>query len=108
MNPKYGDVLDDWTMQTCHTVILSKKPTLTALIARHAHQRVQHNGVKETLTEIRAKYWIIGGRSLVRSIIHKCVICRRFEGRPFTAPPAPPLPSFHVNEAPPFTYIYRH
>ena len=87
-----------------HPVILSKKPTLTALIAHSAHRRVQHNGVKETLTEIRAKYWIVGGRSLVRSVIHKCVNCRRFEGRPFTAPPAPPLPSFRVNEAPPFAY----
>jgi hypothetical protein len=77
---------------------------MTALIAHNAHRRVQHNGVKETLTEIRAKYWIIGGRSLVQSIIHKCVICRRFEGRPLTAPPAPPLPSFRVNEAPPFAY----
>ena len=87
-----------------HPVILSKKPALTALIAHSAHKRVQHNGVKETLTEIRAKYWIVGGRSLVRSIIHKCVICKRFEGRPFAAPPAPPLPSFRVNEAPPFVH----
>ena len=87
-----------------HPVILSKKSTLTALIAHSAHRRVQHNGVKETLTEIQAKYWVIGGRSLLRSIIHKCVICRRFEGRPFTAPPAPPLPSFRVNKAPPFSY----
>ena len=84
-----------------HPVILSKKPTLMALIAHSAHARVQHNGVKETLTESRAKYWIVGGRSLVRSIIHKCVVCRRFEGKPFTAPP---LPSFCVNEAPPFAY----
>ena len=84
-----------------HPVILSKKSTLTALIAHSAHQRVQHDGVKETLT---AKYWVIRGRSLVRTIIHKCVICRRFEGNPLTAPPAPPLPSFRVNEAPPFAY----
>jgi hypothetical protein len=44
------------------------------------------------------------GRSLVRSIVLKCVTCRRFEGRPFNAPSAPPLPSFRVNEAPPFMY----
>ena len=87
-----------------HPVILSKTSTLAMLIAHSAHQRVQHNGVKETLTEIRAKYWIIGGRSLIRSIIHKCVTCRRFEGRPFIPPPAPPLPSFRVKEAPPFAY----
>ena len=60
--------------------------------------------MKETLTEIRSKYWVIGGRSLVRTIIHKCVVCRRFEGKPLIAPPAPPLPSFRVNKAPPFAY----
>ena len=54
--------------------------------------------------EVRAKYWIIGERSLVKAVIHKCVICRRFEGRPFCPPPAPPLPSFRVTEAPLFTY----
>lgn len=86
-----------------HPVLLDKKHHLTFLIVSEAHRRVQHNGVKETLTEVRSKYWIVGGRSVVRLHIHKCVTCRRFEGRPFCAPPAPPLPTFRVNEAPPFT-----
>ena len=92
------------TFSSKHPVVLPKKHTLSALIAHSAHRRVQHNGVKETLTEIRARFWVIGGRSLARSIVRKCVTCRRYEGRPFTAPPAPPLPSFRVNEAPPFVY----
>ena len=51
----------------------------------------------------------MGGRSLNRSIIHNCVVCRRHEGQPLHAPPppplpAPPLPAFRVNEAPPFSY----
>lgn len=74
------------------------------LTAEDAHQRVQPDGVKETLIEIRAKYWIVGGRRLVKSVVHKCVICRRFEGRPFAAPQSPPLPPFRVKEAPPFLY----
>ena len=44
---------------------------LTTLVVTDAHQRVQHNGVKETLVEVRSKYWIVGGRSLVRSLIHR-------------------------------------
>ena len=88
---------------TKHPILLSKEHHLTSLIVMSAHQRVQHNGVKETLTEVRSRYWIIGGRNLVKSIIHKCVICRRFDGKPFQGPPAPPLPAFRVSEAPPFT-----
>ena len=87
-----------------HPILLPKGHPLTTLIVQSAHQRVQHNGVKETLSEVQSKYWIIQGRSLVKALIHKCVVCRRFEGRPFNPPPAPPLPSFRVTEAPPFTY----
>ena len=63
-----------------------------------------HNGVKETLTEIRSKYWIIRGRQLVRMVLQRCVICRRFEGLPYNSPPPPPLPDFRVKEQPAFTY----
>ena len=42
-----------------------------------------HSRVNDTLTEICSKYWIPGGRSLV---IHKCVICRRFNA-PLYSPP---------------------
>ena len=86
-----------------HPVLLDRKHHLTQLIINEAHQGVQHNGVKETLTEVRSKYWIVGGRSLVRSHIHQCVICRQFEGRPLCGPPALPFPAFRVDEAPPFT-----
>ena len=87
-----------------HPILLDKKHPLTVLIIRDAHQRVQHDGVRETLTEVCSKFWIISGRSLVRSTIHGCVTCKRFEGGHFQAPPHPPLPEFRVTESPPFTY----
>ena len=37
-----------------HSILLNKRHTLTTLIVWSAHQRLQHNGVKETLIEIRA------------------------------------------------------
>ena len=74
------------------------------LIVQSAYLKVQHNGVKETLTEIRSKYWIVGGRRIVKSIVHRCVLCSRFEGKPFTPPQSSPLPSFRVNKALPFMY----
>ena len=87
-----------------HPFLLDKKHHFTVLVIRDAHYRVQHNGVRETLTEVRSKFWIIGGRNLVRSIIHSCIVCRRFEGRPICVPPQPPLPEFRVREAPSFMY----
>ena len=58
-------------------LLLARKHRLTELIVRDAHHTVQHGGVNETLTQIRLQYWIIRGRSLVRSVIHSCVTCRR-------------------------------
>jgi hypothetical protein len=74
------------------------------LFIRKAHHRVLHNGVKETLAELRSRFWIVKGRSLIKSIIHRCCVCRRHEGKPYSAPPPPPLPTFRVEEAPPFSF----
>lgn len=86
-------------------MLLPRNNHFTRLLVKATHERVAHNGTKETLNELRQRYWIIRGRSLVRTIIHGCVICRRFEGQDYRTPPAPPLPSFHIKETPPFTYM---
>ena len=65
---------------------------LTTLIVLDAHQQVMHNGVKETLTELRSNYWVVRGRQFIRKLIHHCLVCRRLEGRPFQSMPPPPLP----------------
>ena len=87
-----------------YPLLLARNHPLTPLIIADAHERVFHNGVKETLTEIRRRFWIVRGRSLVRGVIYKCVICRRIEGMHFPMPPPPPLPKCRVTEQPPFTF----
>ena len=92
------------SFQTKHPILLPTNHHITTLIARRAHQRVLHNGVKEILNEIRAKFWIVKGRSFVKKLIHRCVTCRRFEGLPCRGLPPPPLPSFRLRQSPPFTH----
>ena len=62
---------------TKYPLFLPRKAHFTTLVVRRAHSCVMHNGVKETLTEVRRRYWIIKGRSLVKSIVHYYVICKR-------------------------------
>lgn len=90
--------------QTKHPILLSENHHITKMLVMKAHCRVLHNGVKGTLTELRTKFWVIRGRCLVKTVIHQCRICRRHEGRPYSAPRLPPLPSFQVEEALPFTF----
>ena len=85
-------------------ILLDKSHPLTALIVMDAHRRVLHNGVKETLTELRSAYWLIWGRQFVHKVIHSCLTCRKLEGRPFQSVSSPPLPEYRVRQSQPFCY----
>ena len=69
-----------------------------------AHERTLHSGVKDTLTELQSKYWVVKGRQFIRKLIHQCVACCKLEGHHYRAVPLPPLPEFCVKEVPPFSY----
>ena len=94
----------DVSYSTKYPILLPRDHPFTALIVRRAHERVFHGGVKSTLTELRSQFWIVKGRSLIQRLLRSCVLCKRFEGRPYRHPPPPPLPLFRVDKAPPFTY----
>ena len=85
-------------------ILLPRKHPFSTLVVRDAHVRVYHDGIRETLTETRKKYWIPRVRSLARQLLHHCVVCRKHEGAPFTPPQPPPLPTFRVKDDPAFTY----
>lgn len=59
-----------------HPIVLASHPLVT-LIVRQAHIRALHAGLQLTLTTLRKKFWILRARSVVRSIIHRCVVCAR-------------------------------
>ena len=85
-------------------ILLNKKHHLTTLIVTDAHHRILHGGVKDTLTELRSAYWLIRGRQFIRQLIHRCVVCRRQEGRPYQGVISPPLPEYRVRRSRPFQY----
>lgn len=57
-------------------IILASHPMVT-LIVRNVHQRVLHAGLQLTLSTLRRDFWILRARSVVRSILFKCVACAR-------------------------------
>ena len=84
--------------------MLDSKHHVTRLIVEQSHKRVSHNGIKETLTELRSRFWIVRGRQFVRKVLHGYRLCRRHEGKPFSAPDPPALPLFRTTINHPFTY----
>ena len=43
---------------TVFPILLDTKSHITHLILMACHERIMHGGVKDTLTELRSKYWI--------------------------------------------------
>ena len=68
----------------------------TKLIIATSHEQVWHNKVHETLTQLRSRFWVIRGRKAVKEIVSKCVLCKRMEGKYYSTPAAPPVPSYRV------------
>ena len=86
-----------------HPILLHKGHHFTQLIVSDCHARVMHSGVKDTLTQLRSKYWVVKGRQFVRRLLNGCMVCKRFSSRPLSGPTAPPLPDFRVRVSPPFS-----
>ena len=76
--------------------LLPRNHYITKLIVEHCHLNVFHGGVKDTLTELRANYWVPKGRQLVRKLIHGCMICRVLQGKSYRVPKPADLPEGRV------------
>ena len=87
-----------------HPILLHSDHHFTALVVNYCHIKVMHGGVKDTLTELRSRFWIIRGRCFVRKLLHQCVVCRKIDGKPYSHVPPPPLPEFRVVQSPPFAF----
>ena len=89
MNGGSGDVREDWGTRTYLSIHAILYYCQRHIVSLSLH--VLHSGAKDTLTELRSKFWITGGRSLVCQLIKKCVICKRYNASYYRPPPPPPL-----------------
>ena len=84
-------------------VLLPTKHRFTKLLVMERHNAVHHNNTPETLAPVRERYWIVKDRVVVKKVIRRCIICRQYDGRPFTSPIVPDLPAERVSKVPPFS-----
>ena len=86
-------------------ILLPQNHHITLLAVRETRSKLFHTKVKDTLNELRSKFWIVKARSLVQKIIYHCVLCHKLESRSYTLPPQADLPSYNVKESSPFSKI---
>jgi len=87
-----------------HPYIIPRDDKFCELLIYSAHERVMHSGVRDTLVELREKFWIIKGRQLVKSVIGRCFICKVYNARK-GAEVFAPLPRDRIMESTPFDVI---
>jgi transposase InsO family protein len=89
--------------ETKHPILLPKRSHVTELIIREIHERLGHSGRNHVLSSLREQYWVINSNSAVRSILFRCVKCRKI-GRNTCKQKMADLPKERVNPSPPFTH----
>ncbi|XP_034163934.2 uncharacterized protein LOC117598271 [Pangasianodon hypophthalmus] len=86
-------------------IILPKDSHISLLLIRRHHEQVKHQGRHLTEGAIRAAgLWILGGKSLINSVLHKCITCRKLRGK-LEEQRMADLPSERLKICPPFTYV---
>ena len=58
----------------------------TTLVIQDVHIKHLHSGVNATLTALQQSYWVLSARQQIKSILHKCVVCKKSSGKPYTIP----------------------
>ena len=79
-------------------IFLPRSSHFTNLVINECHLKGLHNGVRETLTELRSCFWVVKGRQAVKTVIGKCSVCKKIEGRSYAVPQSPPLPEFRLSD----------
>ena len=85
-------------------ILIPKESYIGELIASDAHQTVLHKGIKDTLNEVRGKFWLVRGRARVRKLLKRCFLCRKYGAKLLQKVPAAPLPDFRVQCCDPYTH----
>ncbi|KAJ8982623.1 hypothetical protein NQ317_002674 [Molorchus minor] len=79
-------------------IVLPGEHTLVRVLAMSVHKESCHVGTQGLLNILRERYWILGGRRVLRTVLSKCGICKRHSNKPLMVEP-PSLPLDRVRDA---------
>jgi len=85
-------------------ILLPSDHHFVVLLVSHIHLKIHHSGFKATYAEIKKRFWIVKGRSVVKKIMGKCVICSKLHSRSFQEEAAD-LPLDRARLAQPFEVV---
>lgn len=87
-----------------HPIILPKDSHVSLLLTHHHYEQTKHHGRHMTEAVRAAGLWVLGGKRLINSVLHNCVMCRKLRWK-FEEQHMGDLPSERLQVCPPFTYV---
>ena len=70
-------------------IILPRNHVVAERIVRHVHHFIGHLGRKHVIAKLREDFWIPQIRVLVRSVLNRCVRCKKVLAKPTSQQMAP-------------------
>uniref|UniRef100_T1IZL0 Uncharacterized protein n=1 Tax=Strigamia maritima TaxID=126957 RepID=T1IZL0_STRMM len=67
------------SLEEKHPIFLHPSSKLTEHIILDSHLKTKHGEVGEVLYHLRRPYWILKRKRIIRSVLNKCLVCRRFK-----------------------------
>ena len=95
----------NYEYEVINPIMLAKDHPLTALIIKDSHDRCKHLGIQSTVNKIRLSgFWISKARQAVKTVLGKCMICKKFNSLSFKYPRVTNLPKHRVNLIKPYLH----
>ena len=85
-------------------IILPRDHPATVLMVRHTHASIGHLGREHLIARVRETFWIPQIRVLTRSVLGRCLVCKKLNAKPMTQQMAPLPRSRMMAYEPPFSY----
>uniref|UniRef100_A0A914Z4E9 Integrase catalytic domain-containing protein n=1 Tax=Panagrolaimus superbus TaxID=310955 RepID=A0A914Z4E9_9BILA len=86
-----------------HPYYLPPNDHLTTLIILYNHEKLHHSGIPATVAKLEQQFTIPKTRQTVKKVLKKhCMVCRRYQAKPYRQPDMPPLPTERVTQEKPF------
>ncbi|XP_026688312.1 uncharacterized protein LOC103522259 [Diaphorina citri] len=93
---KISNRVDD--INFCEPIVLPKDHDVVKRLIIHEHRMNAHAGAQTLLAICRKRFWILGGRQFIKSVLNTCITCKRHSGKNAQVVPTP-LPEARVRDA---------
>ena len=103
---RIGGRLRNCNLETSsNKMIIPTHHHVTNLLIYHIHESQVHCGKEYLLAILRQRFWVTKPRSVIRKIIHKCMVCKKRKRNPIPQRMADLPSAARAIDSPPFSSV---